>query len=198
MIPAGNHQKRIDLSQIDSSTSVAYLLDKELNILYVNQAYLDFAYKNGAGPDFADRFGVGCKLKDILNPFLYEFYHEHYLEVLKTGNRWKHAYQCSSATTFRLFTQYALASKGRLLIVNRLMEEYEIPLAKLGKRACQPADYLSPAGYVTQCAHCRKVQKQRETYRWERVVEWVEKPPLKTRFTLCHQCFKEYYQLRAD
>lgn len=164
-------------------------------IAYLNDYWERFARDNGAAPEFRVRWGLGSSLFEACSPRIRAFYQQAYRGCLASGRPWEHEYECSSASTFRVFRQtaYPLSDGRGLLIMNSIVVERPHDPAERSAALPSDEDYRDVDGFVHQCCHCRRVMLHPPSSRWDWVPEWVERMPRKASHTLCPPCFGHHF-----
>jgi hypothetical protein len=184
-----------DQATLDADGAVVYAMDAQLRLSYFNPAWRRFAADNG-GTRLLLRYGPGTPVLDAIAGPLRAFYARAFAGVLETGRAWHHDYECSSAEVYRVFHQtvYPLAGGRGLVVVNSL--RVDSPMALEGRRSAAPEDraYRDDDGLITQCSHCRRVQRPRSRDLWDWVPAWVADMPGDVSHGLCPFCYDFYYK----
>jgi hypothetical protein len=193
------HLQNFDPLTLDDEGNVVYGLTADLRLAYFNPAWRRFARDNGGVALGDDRYGPGTPVLEAISGPLRDFYARAYARVLETGEVWHHEYECSSPDTYRVFHQtvYPLRQRRGLVVVNSLAvsrphEREAHAVAPAGEYA-----YRNAEGLITQCSHCRRVQRTDERPHWDWVPEWVSDMPPETSHGLCPLCFDYYYRFRT-
>jgi len=179
----------LDLGALAKIADIVCVVDGELRLRAYNPGWVRFALANG-GERMLSEYGLGRSLLDACADDAAVFYRAAYARALARGVRFDHDYECSSPDTYRRFRQSAYPLEGGrgLLISHHLLIE-----RPMREKACPAGpEYVSEHGFVTQCAHCRKVLNP-GAGRWDWVPELVRKPAHETSHTFCPACLDFYY-----
>lgn len=169
-----------------------YGLWPDLSLAYANGAWSRFAGENGGEPAISTEWNLGrCALDAIAEP-LRPFFAENYRRCLRELRPWEHAYECSSADLYRQFhmTVFPLGRAEGLLVVNSL--RIETPHDRVSVSPLEDR-YRNPHGIITQCCHCRRVQRADDEPTWDWVPDWVQRFPKRTSHGICPACCGFYY-----
>ncbi len=182
---------------LNHEDDVVYVLDQHLRIEGCNPAWDRFAQANG---------GIGISTADVRGHLIFEFipeglrpfYQEKYLLTLRTRQWVGFDYECSTSDKFRLFhmAMHSIGDSG-LLVVNSYVPSRRGTL-ETNPNSAKEALYLSPDGSVTMCAHCRKTQRLDWPSQWERVPQFVLKPPAAVNHDLCPACNAYFYPAQGS
>jgi PAS domain-containing protein len=185
-----------EAATLDGDANVVYALDSQLRLAYVNPAWHRFARENGAASCISQHYRAGTPVLDAIAGPLRDFYAEAWRRALEGGAVWQHDYECSSADRYRVFHQtvYPLRGRGGLVVVNSLVVDN--PMALEERAAAWPVlpVYRNADGLITQCSHCRRVQRADDSPRWDWVPAWVSDPLPETSHGLCPFCYDYYYR----
>lgn len=193
-----------DLEALDSREASVCGIWADGRLAYANAGWDRFAKENGA-PDLAEEWPLGRDIFEAIAPALLPFYREAWHQVEVSGHPWTHPYECSSHDEFRLFqmTVYRLPfglpfpeteveCLGFLCVHSRLRSQPWPTLSP--ERPAMEAEYRDSEGLITQCAHCRRVERQAGSPgTWDSVATWVEAPPPGTTHGLCDICAAYHY-----
>lgn len=187
---------KFELSTLEHEAGAVYALDSELRLCYFNPAWFRFAHDNQGEPAISTRFALGTSLADAISGPLQAFYLQAYRQVLDDGATWEHDYECSSAILLRRFHQksYPLARRQGIIIINNLMIEQVHPDGD--DSTPDESLYRDSHGLLTQCSHCRRVQRTTQPEHWDWVPAWVARQPPRTSHSLCQPCYDYYYRHR--
>ncbi len=178
-----------DVGVVDDEPSTVYGLTEDLRIGYVNRAWSAFAKANGASWN-EGAWGIGSRLMDAIPDVLRPFYSGLFAQALSERAVVEHEYECSSPTQLRRFRMRVHpCDSGVLLVVHSRIEDH------LHADAGHPggALYREADGLITQCSHCRRVQRIDGTREWDWVPEYVARPPPTISHGLCNLCVEYYY-----
>ena len=174
----------------DWDRDVLYLLDDELRFADCNPAWDKFAADNG-GVGISRAEVLGRSVLDYVPDVLRTSYVHKYWYVKHTREPVAFDYDCSSPEKIRLFRMTMSGIEDGLLVVNhlRLEEECRVtgPLTD-GARAM----YLSPDGFVTMCANCRKTKRRGDPTQWDWIPEFLNDRSLTVSHGLCPRCIPLY------
>jgi hypothetical protein len=192
--PGGLQAGDLRFDTLGDDDNVAYCLSADLRLTYMNRSWFRFARDNG-GESVIERFGIGSSILEAIGGSLRDFYARAYAHALAGMKVREHDYECSSVATYRVFhqTAYPLRDGSGLVVMNTLAVIGAIPVQHADAPASLMRDYCDAGGLITQCSHCRRVQRADPSGRWDRVAAWVERMPENTRHGLCAFCFEYYY-----
>ncbi len=184
-----------NFEKLEADANVVYALSSDFKLIYFNHAWVNFAKENNGQPSVADKFPVGTSIFSAISEPLKSFYTENYQKIFRTQKIGNHDFECSSNKVFRIFHQtvYPLLNQQGLLIINNIVKrgnithEMEKPLHSLEKA------YTWPTGFITQCIHCKRVQRVAEPEVWDWIPEWDDAVPSNNSSSLCSPCFDYYY-----
>lgn len=184
-----------DSRLLESEGVCAYGLWPDLSLAYLSPGWFRFAAANGGEPEISMRWRVGSDVLSGIRGPLRGFFEAGYRRCLTDNYPWEHIYECLSPERFRTFQMmaYPLEASRGLLVVHSLSFEQAIPVAaqKSGKSA-EHGRYVDGAGLYHQCSYCRRMRRTDEPEIWDRVSEWVRRPPTNTSHGICEGCFGHY------
>lgn len=177
---------------LDADPSTICALDDALRIVYVNAAWDRFARDNGARWE-PGAWGVGSAYLDAISPEQRPFHASLFDRVRVEREPVVHEYDCSSPDTERRHQMRLLRCRsGIVLVVHSPV--YEVPRG--AQRAAFHETYREDHGYMTRCAHCRRVRRARTPVgapqTWDWVSEYAGRAPLNTSHALCRVCLALY------
>lgn len=183
-----------DFQKLEEDPSIIYCLSSDFTLVYFNPAWLNFALENGEESFVSEKFPIGTSLLSVIAEPLKTFYQETYLKIYDTQKIWDLDYECSDKSFFRIFHQtvYPLLNHKGLLIINSLVMKDAIS-DQVESKLETDEKYTWPTGFITQCIHCKRVQRVDEPSMWDWVPEWVEKMPANNSSSLCSPCYDYYY-----
>jgi len=186
-----------NLDDLDAHSGPIYGIWTDFRLAYLNPAWFRFARRNGGETSVEPHWGLGRSILDAMPEQLRVFYRNAYQACLDSGRSWTQAYECSSDTQCRAFSQvaYPLGNAEGLLIAHSLIvEKAHDPVQR---PACEPNEtsYRDSHGLLHQCAHCRRVKNLQEEERWDWVPEWVRQIPARSSHTFCPPCFGHYFRV---
>ena len=192
--PGGSPAQEFRFDTLGDDDNVVYCLSADWRLTYMNPSWFRFARDNG-GESVIERFGIGTLVLDAITGPLRDFYAQAYARALAGMKVWEHDYECSSITTYRVFhqTAYPLRDGSGLVVVNSPAVTGAMPAQPAEARSPLMWDYCDASGLITQCSHCRRVQRADASGRWEWVAAWVKRIPENTSHGLCSFCFEYYY-----
>ena len=162
------------VAAVEDSEDVSYVLSSDLRLLYTNRGWRSFAEQNG-GLDGLARWPAGAPIDEVMPMALRDFYRRAYRFVLRSGQCWEHAFECSSPTRQRKFRMFAYPlDAGRLLVVNSLDVEIAHP-----ETDHQANEHYRVDGVIRMCANCRRTFDP-ATLRWDWVSAYVSTLPRDT------------------
>ena len=177
---------------LKSEDETVYLLDHGYHIKDCNPAWDRFASANG---------GVGISQADVRGRFIFDFipdvlvtfYERKYAAAFRGGKWIGFDYECSSPEVFRLF-HMALRpiDNSNLLVVNSYLPNHRSPLL-LKNQALPESSYVSPSGYITMCANCRRTQRQEQARIWDFVSRFLRETKRAICHGLCPKCVQYLY-----
>ncbi|MEO8801134.1 MAG: hypothetical protein ABI551_24800 [Polyangiaceae bacterium] len=178
-----------DLDVVDDEPSTVYGLTEDLRLGYVNRAWSAFANANGASWN-EGAWGIGSRVMDAIPDVLRPFYAGLFAQALSERAVVEHDYECSSPTQLRRFRmRIHPCDSGALLVVHSRIEEQLHTAAEHSRGAL----YGEADGLITQCSHCRRVQRVDGTREWDWVPEYVARPLPTISHGLCNLCVEYYY-----
>ena len=185
----------VDFQTLEREPQSIYALSDQFKLIYLNPAWFRFAQENDGEPAISQRFPIGSDFTQAISDPLRTFYVDHFLKVLQDGAVWEHDYECSSPELFRIFHEaaYRMHDKHGILVMNSLLIETEHTPAD-GPDALNEKIYRHPSGLITQCAYCRRFQRDRQPDRWDWNPEWVRHAPARVSHSLCAICFDYYFK----
>ena len=149
-----------------------------------------FARANGGEAGFA-RPIIGLALLSVVPEVLRAFYEPRLHALFDAGTAWEHDYECSSPSLRRRFRMRALPVPGLDYAIVSHARLVETPVDDV---SAQPlAAYVSSSGIITQCAHCRRVQRRDGSGAWDFVPELVRAPREDVSHGLCALCLEYHY-----
>jgi hypothetical protein len=175
---------------LEASEDVSCQLNNDLRICYCNPAWDRFAIANNGGSALS-KFVLGSVIVDFVPPELIEFYTAAFASARDAIVEFD--YECSSPDLYRTFKMQILPTerpKGYTVIhalkIEERMEGIRPALA-LG------AKYVTDAGIITVCSHCRRSRRVDAPGQWD----WVPanlKPALRNvSHGLCPICHVYFY-----
>jgi hypothetical protein len=182
--------RMLSIHSLEEDTSVICSVDGDLRIAYCNRAWDEFAKENGGAG--LDRDSIrGREILDFIAPPLRDYYGEVFGRVVASGQGWEHAYECSSASLFRIFHMWIrpLTGSGGLLMVHAL----RIQRPHGAERPASPAldEVYVSEGIVTMCCHCRRTKHPAGTWDW--VPEYLNAAPALVSHGICPGCAMYFY-----
>ncbi len=186
----------IDFTTLEKSPNAVFGLSKNLDLVYFNKAWFNFSKENKGEPGISRHFPIGTPIGNAISGNLKEYYLNKYQEVLDTKKVWKHEYECSSPSLFRIFHQitYPLKNNEGLIIVNSLKIERNIDVANDNVLPFKEENYIQKTGYINQCSNCRRTQRVKKSLVWDWVPIFLEKIPEKMSHTICPVCYDYYWK----
>ena len=193
-----------DLEVLDSREASVCGIWPDGRLAYTSAGWDRFAAENGA-PNLAEEWPLGRDIFEAVAPALLPFYRDAWRQVGDSGHPWTHPYECSSPNEFRLFQmivyrlpfglpipESGVEPQGFLCVHSRLRSQLW-PASSPGRPAME-AEYRDSGGLITQCAHCRRVERHSgRPGTWDSVAAWVESPPSGTTHGLCDICAAYHY-----
>ncbi|GFO54832.1 hypothetical protein GMSM_18390 [Geomonas sp. Red276] len=188
----------LSLEALQEEAGAVFGLLPDLTIGYLNAGWFRFAADNGGEPAISERFGLGTYIGSAIDGEARDFYLERFESALRSGEVWRHEYECSSDAVFRSFhqTAYPLAGQAGLVVVNSLLIERPHDVAERPPQPPLVDHYCNEHGLISQCSNCRRVHRRANPERWDWVPAWVARMPENITHTFCRTCF-EYYFLRS-
>jgi hypothetical protein len=179
-------QAAFAFASVAKSEEIAYLLTHDLRLVATNAGWKNVAFANNGASIFM-QWKVGTRIDEALPDPLRTFYVTAFERARAAGTLWQRDYEDTSLSSqkFRLLI-YPLRD-GTLLVVN----------AKIADRAPHEttsagADYLDE-GFITMCAHCRRVRRPSDRTRWDWVPVVAESMRSFVSHGLCPPCVEVYY-----
>lgn len=189
-----------DYETIENYPHSIFCLDKDLKLSYFNKAWFEFSKENHGEPIISSKFKIGTPIEKAISGTIREFYISNYRRVLKDLVVWKHEYECSSPTLYRLFCQdaYPLKNAAGIIIVNSLKIEKPIHWEEPENANLSIEDYTDKNGLITQCSNCRKTQRVNNNTIWDWVPSFVTAMPQNVSHSICSICYDYYWKYRKD
>lgn len=172
-------------SALGATANVTYIVSDDWRIAKTNDAWHSFARQNG-GP----HSGEGAPLLDVISPALLPFYQAGFARASESGERWEHDYECSSPVLFRKFRMLAYPFGRSFLITHSLLVEAPHPSALF-----RASNAYEQAGFITMCAHCRRVRAASGRERWDWVPDYLRSNQARMTHGLCPGCYTYYYEV---
>jgi hypothetical protein len=176
-----------DARALELVESTIAVVDPRGSILWRNPAWDRFAKENGCEREFSSYF-------DGIAPPLGDFYRSVFAKALATGEVYEQDYECSSATTYRLFHCRALPVDAHGLVVEHSLVA-ESPHERVPVEALE-SRYVGASGKIHQCGNCRRVKCRDREHAWHWVPRWVERPHPLTSHVICPACVGYYWGRR--
>jgi hypothetical protein len=176
----------------ETAQDVLFLLDEDMCIAKCNPAWDEFAAANG-GVGISGAAVEGRSIFEFIPDALVEFYEKKYNEARQAGRWVGFDYECSSPEEFRLFHMaLRLVPPMGLLVVNSYLADQS---ARLPPTVSLPAnaEYVSPGGVITMCAHCRRTRRRDDVDTWDWVSRHLRVTGLNVSHGLCPRCTAYLY-----
>ncbi|MCE9612734.1 MAG: hypothetical protein K8T26_00565 [Lentisphaerae bacterium] len=185
-----------DLPTLERDPSTIFALSPDLKLIYVNPAWCMFAARNDGEPELSRHYHLDTPVADAMCGPLREFCLQAFQKALCTGTPWHYDYECSSAEHYRMYhqTAYPLPLRRGLLVVNSLVREHVHVDRKPVSTGSTTNHYRTKDGLITQCAHCRRVQRPSRPAVWDWIPAWVSHMPPNTTGGICPLCFAHYWK----
>jgi len=180
----------LPISTLEASRDVAYQLNSDLQIVYCNPAWDRFALANNGGLALADRV-LGSTIMDFVPPELLEFYRAVFASARDTVVEFD--YECSSPDSYRTFEMQILPVEepNGYAVINALRVEDRMekrrPALLLGP------EYLTDAGIITVCSHCRRTRRVDCSDQWDWVPGNLKPVQRNVSHGLCPICHAYFY-----
>ena len=180
----------IPLSTLEASGDVSCQLNSDLRICYCNPAWDRFALANNGELALSKRV-LGAAIVDFVPPELIEFYTAAFAGARDAIVEFD--YECSTPDLYRTFKMQILPSerpKG-YTVINALnvVEKMEgkHPAFVLGPQ------YLTDAGLITVCSHCRRSRRVDAPDKWDWVPANLTPAQRNVSHGLCPICHAYFY-----
>lgn len=170
---------------------VLYMLDAELRFVDCNPAWDKFAAENG-GIAISRAEVSGRLILDYVPDVLRTFYVHKYWFAKRSEGWTEFDYDCSSPEKIRLFRMAMMGVGEGLVVVNHLRLEEECSVRSPLTEA-ERASYISPNGFVTMCANCRKTKRHDNPTMWDWIPDFLRDTSLKVSHGLCPRCASHLY-----
>ena len=185
--PAGG---TVPLNTLEASGDVSCQLNSDLRICYCNPAWDRFALANNGGLALSNRI-LGSLILDYVPPELIEFYRAAFASARDAVVEFD--YECSSPDLYRTFKMQILPNdrpKGYTVInalnVQESMEERRSALVLA-------PNYLTDAGIITVCSHCRRSRRIDIPGQWDWVPANLKPAQRNVSHGLCPICHAYFY-----
>jgi hypothetical protein len=178
----------LDFETLENSPHSIFGLSNDLKLIYFNKAWFEFSKLNNGEPRMSEVFTIGTPIEKAINGKIKDFYLSNYKKVLSDLKVWKHEYECSSPTLYRIFCQdvYPLKNGTGLVVVNSLKTEKVID-----------NKYVDKNDIITQCTNCRKTQRVNNIDVWDWVPDLVYDAQKKVSHSICLICYDYYWKYRG-
>jgi len=189
--------------EVDQHPATIFGLWPDLTLAYTNRGWDEFAGENGGQPAIEREWNLGARYFDAIAEPLRPYYRTLLTRAPDPGaalHPVSHQYECSSASTFRMFNMqvYVLPERAGYVVVNSLVVQRAQDPREREPHAPDPHRYTDAEGLIHQCCHCRRVQYVGERTRWDWVPAWVARSPREASHTICSICFDYYYPVEKD
>jgi hypothetical protein len=180
----------IPISTLEASRDVAYQLNSDLRIVYCNPAWDRFALANNGASALSDRV-LGSTIMDFVPPELLDFYRAAFASAQDTVVEFD--YECSSPDLYRTFEMQILPIEepSGYAVINALRVEDRMerirPALVLGP------EYVSDAGIITVCSHCRRTRRVDCSDQWDWVPDNLKPVQRNVSHGLCPICYAYFY-----
>lgn len=176
----------------ETDEDVLFFLDRDLRIADCNVGWDKFAIANG-GVGISREEIRGRNIYELIPEVLVQFYRDKYSEALRTRLWIGFDYECSTPEVPRLYHMAlrSIESSG-LLVVNSRLTSQRAPLDHSGEVLADEA-YISPGGFITMCAHCRRTRRQYSPDAWDWVPRFLRDAGRKVSHGLCPRCKSYLY-----
>ena len=182
-----------DLNDVEDGQTIVIGLRSNLSIALLNEEWFRLAEGDGRPPDFSDRWGLEANYLEAIHGDAYGYYRDGLERVLQTGESWSTTYECPTPDeqrTFALRVEPLKAARGLLLFHRqRQARPFEEDEAEVDKGLDA---YRDVYGILHQCAHCRRMRRQRDGHQWRWVPEAMRNPPRKISHGMCPTCFEHF------
>jgi hypothetical protein len=188
----------LDFETIENSPHSIFGLSNDLKLIYFNKAWFEFAKLNNGEPEISERFTIGTPFENALSGKMKDFYISNYKKVLSDLKVWKHEYECSSPTLYRVFCQdvYPLKNAAGIVVVNSLKTERTFDHEELKNFTLSNNEYVDKNGFITLCTNCRKTQRVNNVGVWDWVPDFVYDAPKNASHSICVICYDYYWKHR--
>lgn len=180
----------VPTSALEASEDVSCQLNNDLRIIYCNPAWDRFALANNGGWALSDRV-LGSMIMDFVPSSLLEFYRAVFASARDAVVEFD--YECSSPAFYRIFQMQILPVERPTgyTVINAL--NVELGIEEKRQALALGPEYLSNAGIITVCSHCRRSRRIDRSGQWD----WVPanlKPALRNvSHGLCPICHAYFY-----
>ena len=180
----------IPLSTLEASGDVSCQLNNDLRICYCNPAWDRFALANNGELALSERV-LGAVIVDFVPPELIEFYTAAFACARDAVVEFD--YECSSPDLYRTFKMQILPTdrpKG-YTVINALNVEERVE-GKHHAFVLGP-QYLTDAGLITVCSHCRRSRRVDAPDQWDWVPANLKPAQRNVSHGLCPICHMYFY-----
>jgi hypothetical protein len=180
----------VPTSTLEASRDVVCQLDDALRITYCNPAWDRFALANNGELATADRV-IGSVIIGFAPPELIEFYTAAFASARDAIVEFD--YECSSPDLYRSFQMQILPieqPQGYTLINALNVEE-----SMEGRRSAlvRGPEYLTDAGIITVCSHCRRSRRVDVSDQWDWVPSNLKPAQRNVSHGICPICHAYFY-----
>lgn len=173
------------------NVDIIFLLDHEMRFVDCNPGWDTFAAQNGGRGIFRTDI-LGKSIFDFVPDVLRDFYVHKYWFAKRLEGWTELDYHCSSPEKIRLFRMGITPVGTELLVMNHLLLEEDCVVGPPLRDEDLPK-YISPEGFATQCANCRKTKLRDDPATWDWVPELLQNSGLKISHGLCPRCAAALY-----
>jgi hypothetical protein len=188
----------LDFETIENSPHSIFGLSKDLKLIYFNKAWFEFSKQNNGEPEISEIFTIGTAFESAINGTIKDFYISNYKKVLRDLKVWKHEYECSSPTLYRIFCQdvYPLKNAEGIVVVNSLKTQRPLDNKDHKNVNLLTTEYADKNGIITQCTNCRKTQRVNNIDVWDWLPAYVYESTKNVSHSICPICYDYYWKYR--
>jgi hypothetical protein len=183
--------RAIPVNVLESCPDPCFVVTDSLDIKYCNQGWNKFAVLNEARPEVLAAKVISRNLLDFVPNDLKRFHADLFALARKTGKPVTHDYECSSATTFRLYRMHIFPLNQGFAVINSLRVEHPHDRTPL-----EPNDafYETESGMIRMCSNCRRTNRADDPAAWDWVPDYLERMRPNTTHGVCPACTEFYYR----
>ncbi|HVM93114.1 MAG TPA: hypothetical protein VMT67_09910 [Terriglobales bacterium] len=180
---------------LEASSTVSFLLNRDLHIIYCNPAWDRFAIEND-GAELVRARILPFDLRRVLTDDLRPYYLSVFKDSAKAGAVRDCLYECSSPQAFRRVHMriHPLQAGSGFLVTNAIVLE----TAHAEPVVAAVEDYLDSHSTIALCSHCRRSRRVAPPTRWDFVPAHLSRQLSNVTHVLCPICLEYFYPKAVD
>lgn len=180
----------LDLSTIEKSEDVIYIVDSTLSLKAYNSMWENFALNND-GEEILRRYPLGSNIQDAFQEPIKSYLIRAYARALRDNTPFEQTYECPSPIAYRLYRQtaYPLVQGRGLVITNHLVKKAQLQ----DETVAFSKQFIDKRGLITQCQNCRKIRDPHNEHHWLWVPSLVKNTLDTVSHSICSRCLDHYF-----